>query len=92
VLSRGHRDELPGPHGHLLAINDDGASTVDDGICILGSVVSVVVADGMPTGRELDLIEPEGADAEGLPDVLVTRTRGPMRPGADFSGTLSTVV
>jgi hypothetical protein len=70
VLSRGHRDELPCPHGHFLAINDDGAGTGHDGIHILGSVVTVVVPDGLPTGRELDLIEPERPDAKCLPTAL----------------------
>src|SRR5206468_3057880 len=69
---------------HLLAVDDDGAGAVDDGIHVLGSVVCVVVPDGLPTGWKLHLIEPEGADAEGLADALVVRTRGRVRSWGRF--------
>lgn len=87
-----HRDELSGLHGHLLAVHNDGAGAGHDGVHVLGLVVAVVVPDGLLAGWKLDLIEPEGADAECLPDVLIVRARGRMRARAGFSADASTSV
>jgi hypothetical protein len=91
-LVGGHGDELPGPHAHRLTVNDDGASAVDDGIHVLGCVVDVVVAYGLPVGWKLNLIEPECSNPKCLPDALVVRTCSWMQTGAGFSEAAWTVL
>ena len=53
-----------------MAVDDDGAGAMDDGIHVLGSVADVVVPYGFPARWKLNLIEPEGADPECLSDTL----------------------
>jgi hypothetical protein len=89
---RRHRDELPRPHGHLLAVDDDGAGAMDDGIHVLGSVADVVVPYGFPARWKLNLIEPECADPECLSDTFVVWARGRMRAWHRFHQAASAVV
>jgi hypothetical protein len=91
VLSRSHCDELRGAHGYLLAINDDSASTANDGIDVLGSVVSVIVADSLPTWK-LGLISPNARAPSACPMCCHKGSRPDAGPGAGFSEAASTVV
>jgi hypothetical protein len=74
----------PGPHGHLLAVDGDGAGAMDDGIHVLGSVADVVVPYGFPARWKLNLIEPNARIPSACPTPLSCGLAAGCGPGTGF--------
>jgi hypothetical protein len=74
-----HCDELTGPDRHLLVVDDHPSPTAHEGIDVLDLIVEVVVTFGLRPGRQLDLIDLEGTDAELFAHTLVEGARSRVR-------------
>jgi hypothetical protein len=68
---RRHGHEVSGGNRDLFVINDHHTRSAQYGVCILGTVVTVVVSNGLSATGKLHLVEPEGADAQRVADALV---------------------
>ena len=64
------RDEGAGDDRHLLVLDDHRSRAADCGVHVLRPVRAMVLRRGLASGWELDLVEPERPDPEGLPTPL----------------------
>ena len=76
----GDGDEVARADRHLLAVDDHHPRPSNHRVSVFGAVIAVVMADGLGVWRKLDLIEPESADPQLVPDAFVVFARGWMRP------------
>jgi hypothetical protein len=78
----GDRDEVAGTDSDLFVVDHDYPSSTQDGVGVLDAVVTMVVSNRLRASRKLDLVEPEGADAEFVTDAFVELAGCGMSSGA----------